>query len=161
MSIPVQIGNQIVPIPSVGQDPNWAQGIITAIQALANSLNFTFGPNDITPQGFLMQTNAATNVPITPLRFSSTAVLAAFIPYAVYRATSTNTEAEAGMLTLVCNPSLPTSSKWVVSRTFTGASSVQFTVSDSGQISYTSSLLPGSNFSGMIAFKASTLQQQY
>jgi hypothetical protein len=160
-TIDVQIGSQIVPIPAINADPNWAQGIITAIEALANSLNFTFGPNDVAPQEFIMQTNQGTNVVITPLAFAPQAVLAAYIYYAIYRTTTTNTEAESGLLTIVYNPSLATNSKWVVGRSFVGSSSVQFNVTDGGQVTYTSTLTPGSNFSGIITFKASTLQQTY
>lgn len=159
--INVQIGRQVISIPSVNDSPNWGQGIINAIQALAGALQFTFGPNDIPPQEFILQTNAATSVAITPLRFSVTQVRGAYVYYAIYRQTNSVSEAEIGVLETVYNPNGPTGQKWSFSRSYTGNSTVDFFIDDSGQITYSSALIAGSNFTGNILFKASVFDQSY
>lgn len=159
--IDLRIGRQVIPIPSINEDPNWASGIIKALQALTGALQFTFGNNDIPPQAWVFASNASTNVDIVPLRFSVNAVRGAYIYYAIYRQTDTNSEAEVGTLELVYNPNNATGSKWTMSRSYTGGSTVQFNVDDSGQVSYSTQLLPGANFTGNLVFKASALQQTY
>ena len=84
---------------------------------------------------------------------------AAFIRYTVYRSTSVTSGVESGTLYIVYNPEGSIGSKWEISRETVGAgASITFSVSDTGQIKFSTEALAGTNHSGLITFVAQSLQ---
>lgn len=160
-SISVVINGTTITLPNVNTDPNWAEGVVTFFQQVAIALQGVTGTWDIPPQSYTFISNINTAVPITQLSFPTSEVRSVEIIYSIIRTTNTNSEAETGKLYLVYNASATVGSKWEMSREFTGSSGVTFTVDDTGQISFSSTLLAGSGFSGNIVFQAKTLQQSY
>lgn len=161
MAFDVIIAGQVISLPSVDEDPNWAQGLVEFMQQVALALSSTIGTFDVVPQIYNMVSNTNTGVDIPSLSFSSAEVRSAIVTYSIFRSTDTNNEAETGILELIFNEDAATNSKWEMSRVFTGSSTVQFFVNDAGQISFSSDALVGSNYAGNIVFKASVLQQNY
>lgn len=160
-SFDITIAGQVITFPGVNQDPNWAQAIVEFAQAVAEALEATVGTYDVVPQIYTMTANSNSNVDIPALSFPTGQVQATNVRYSIFRQTTTNSEAETGTLQLVYNPNGGVGEKWEMSRSFVGSSTVSFAVDDSGQISFSSSALSGSDHIGRIAFSASSLQQSY
>lgn len=161
MAYDIIVNGQVISLPSIDQDPNWAAGVVRAFQAIAEALNASVGPYDLVPQEYLMVSNANSNVAIPSLSFPIANVRSAQVSYAVFRKTDSASQAESGILELVYNAEASVGQKWQLSRTFTGSSTVTFTVDDVGQISFSSVTLAGTNYIGNIVFSATTLLQSY
>jgi len=155
------VNGQVIEIPATNADPNWAQGIVQALEQLALAVNASIGTFDVAPQRYNMVANVNNDVNIPNLAFSSDVVRSAVVTYSIFRATDSANEAETGTLELIYNGDASPGSKWEMSRTFTGSSTVTFMVDDNGQISFSSELLAGSDYQGNIVFKGSALQQEY
>lgn len=106
-----------------------------------------------------MTSNANTNVSLPSLAFPTSNVRGATISYTVYRHTTTTTVAEDGTLVIVYNPNGPLGNKWEISNEHTGQGQVTFTITDQGQIQFTSVLLSGINHTGFIGYTAKALLQ--
>lgn len=161
MAIPLIIKGTTIEIPSSGQAPNWAPGIIAALRALTDAVNSVTGTYDIAPQTQNIDANNSSNdVPITNLAFPITEVRAATIFYSVYRKTEDSGPpdgeevAEGGMINIVYNDSNPVSNKWEITRDYAGNARITFEISDIGQFSFSTTALTGINHTGIITFRA-------
>lgn len=157
----ITIGSTVITLPDVNDDPNWAEGMVEAFQAIADALQQTVGTFDIVPQTYTMVSNVNTDVDISALSFPTASVRGATIRYTIHRSTSTNVEAEYGLLNIVYNENNSTGQKWEMSREFVGSSTVSFDISDDGQILFSSSSLAGTGHTGTISFSASSLETSY
>jgi len=157
MSIPITIGGIIINFPSSGQSPNWAPAVIQFAQAVESVLSGISGQFDIAPQIYVMSSNANSNVDIPNLSFPTTNVRGAFIKYAVFRQTDSNTVSETGNIIINYNPDNPVSNKWNITRDYDGDALVTFSVTDVGQVQFSSALLAGSNHQGGITYSAQAL----
>lgn len=146
--------------PDSGTSPNWAPAVIQFAQAVADALSLLVGTADVTPQNFTIDSfNPVTNQDLPNLQFSTSIVRAAFIRYSVYRNTSTTTVAESGIMIIVYNPANPTNNKWELIRDFTGDAQIDFNITDTGQVQFTTQTLGGLSHNGKIAFAAQALLQ--
>lgn len=161
MSYRVTIQGQNISLPSVSADPNWAAGQVAFNQAVASALQFAVGTYDIAPNTYSMVANSNTGVSIPGLSFPVSQIRSFFLFYNVYRTTSTNNEGETGIIIANYNANNSTGSKWEWNQQKVGSSTVTFAVSDTGQVSFTSSTLSGSNHSGEIGYYAKVIQQSY
>ena len=159
MSIPIQIQNTLINFPSSGESPNWAQAIIDFAQAVELALASVVGPYDTPPQVYTMVSNVNTLVALPNLNFPTTAVRSAFIRYAVYRTTSTNTAYEAGSITIVYNATNPIGNKWEITNDHIGNGLITFIIADTGQMEFSTTALPGSSHSGRITYVAQAVLQ--
>lgn len=159
MSFTITIAGNPIEFPSDSQAADWAPPIIQFAQAVEAALSGISGPGDISPQVFTMSANANTNVEVTGLQFSNAVVRGANIRYAVHRATSLIEVDEEGNLTIVYNPTNAPGMVWELIRSYTGDAQVTFTIADTGQISFSSTLLTGTSHIGEISFAASALTQ--
>lgn len=120
------------------------------------------GPYDIPPQIFTMTSNVNTNVPLPGLSFPTSNVQGALIQYTVFEQTTTispTTVSEFGTIQLDYNPNGSTGNKWSISREYTssGPSYVTFSITDTGQVQFSSTAIPGATFTGTIGFTAKAL----
>jgi hypothetical protein len=150
-----------VTIPTSGGSPNWASGIVSALEALTNAVNAVTGTYDVAPQTQNIDANnGSSNVALTNLVFPPSEVRAATIFYSVYRITEDSGAnddqevAEGGMLNIVYNASNPVSNKWEVTRDYAGDASITFSVTDTGQVQFTTTSLTGINHTGIVSFRA-------
>lgn len=79
----------------------------------------------------------------------------------MYRNTSLNTAVEGGTINIVYNPAGPTGNKWQIDRKYLGDASIDFNVTDTGQIQFSTSALSGTSHTGLITFSAQALLQSY
>ena len=162
MTVQVIIKDTPINIPVSGESPNWAPAITQAIQELADAVNSVGSAYDVSLQTLRIdQYPSATNIIIENLYFSPTHVLSSQIFYAVKRSTETEgssaaqSVAEEGLLEIVYNPDNPTSNKWEIVRTFSGDGKISFSITDLGQIRFsTSAMDSGIDHKGTISFRA-------
>lgn len=156
----INIQGTIIDFPDSGSSPNWAQAVIEFAQAVESSLSGLAGPFDVSPQTLNIDAqNPGTNVDITNLTFPTSEVRSAFIRYAVYRSTTTNSAYESGSLEVVYNPNGPVNQKWEVVREYVGDGSITFSMTDVGQIRFSTSALAGLNHTGVITYTAQAILQ--
>jgi hypothetical protein len=154
------INGTAIDFPDSGTDPNWAEAVIQFATQTQNALEKIGLPSDVSPQTLIISAdNPGTNVPISSLAFSILTVRAVFVKYAVYRTTSTSTVYEAGELVAVYNPNGSLGSLWELQREFVGNADITFTMTDAGQIEFSTTALSGLNHYGILSFSASTLTQ--
>lgn len=159
MAPTITIQGTIIDFPDSAQSPNWADPIIQFAQAVEAALETVAGPFDIAPQLYLMVSNVNTDVSLTNLSFPTSNVRGARITYTVFRTTTTNTVAEEGNIDIVYNPDGPTGNKWEISREKTGDALVTFSITDTGQVQFSSTVLAGLNHQGNIGYTAKALLQ--
>jgi hypothetical protein len=106
-----------------------------------------------------MISNANTNLPLNALAFPTASIRSALIRYSIYRTTNTNTAYEAGQIMIVYNTNGTPSNFWELIQYKEGNGQVTFSITDTGQIEFSSVALSGLNHAGTISFAAQTLLQ--
>lgn len=161
MAIQLTIKGTVVEIPSSGASPNWAPGIIEALQALTDAVNSVTGTYDIAPQvQNIDANNNSTNVTIANLAFPPSEVRSATVFYSVYRMTEDSGPpdgqevAEGGSIVIVYNASNPANNKWEIAQYKAGEANITFDITDLGQFRFTTSPLSGINHVGSLSFRA-------
>lgn len=143
--------------PDTGNSPVWSDAVIQFAQTVAQTLNGIVGPFDIEPQIYNMVANLNTNVAISNLQFPVSNVRSANIRYDVSRSTNSTSVYEAGNILIDYNPNNPIGNKWSISQDFIGNADITFAITDTGQFTFTTTTISGSNHVGQIAFAATTL----
>lgn len=166
MAIQINIQGNLIDIASSGQSPNWANGWIEFAQAVEQALSGLAGPFDIPPQVYEMIANVNTNVDLPNLVFPTSDVRSAEIAYAVYRQSDNpgvadNIKVESGIISIAYNPNNPVTNKWNISQTSNDPNDtgVSFSITDVGQVQFSSTLQAGSNYEGRITYQAKALLQ--
>lgn len=152
-----------IDLPNSGSSPNWSPAVIEAFQAIADAVNVFTGSFDVAPQTKNIDIyNASSNIDIDNLVFPPTDVRAVTIYYTVYRKTVETTlgagngmeVAESGSLECVFNNSRIPNLKWEIGRMGQGNAFIDFSMTDLGQIQFTTTALTGINHTGIIAYRA-------
>jgi len=157
----ITIKGTTIDLPTSGSSPNWAPAIIESIEALADAVNSVAATYDVPPQAQNIDANnSATNVDLNNLSFPSSDVRAATVYYTVYRKTDNSGPpdgqelTEAGTLEINFNDSNPVTQKWEMVRLFQGEGQVSFSITDLGQIQFSTTALTGINHTGIISYRA-------
>lgn len=134
--------------------------MIQFAQEVEKALSGVVGEFDIAPQSLnIDSSNPGTNVDILALNFPPSSVQSAFIRYSVSRTTSLTSGVETGTLMIVYNGNGSIGNKWEMARESVGpGADIDFSISDSGQVAYTTQTLAGTNHSGTITFSAQALK---
>lgn len=164
MSIPIVISGQVIDFPESSASPNWAPAIIAFAEAVETALNGLSGSFDVPPSTFDIDgaafnpTGSAVDLP--NLSFSTSAVRGAYIRLAVGRTTDDTSAYETTLIITVYNPDGDVGSKWEFSRTTIGDGMIDFSISDAGQVSFTTAALTGtaSSHLGLITYSATAMQ---
>lgn len=160
MSYTVVINGTPITLPSSGQSPNWSEGLIEFTQAVESALSGLVGGSDVAPQVMTIDSyNPGTNISITNLTFSTSAVRGVFIKYSVQRDTSSANAYESGTLTGIYNPNNSVGNKWEVARQYVGEGSIAFNITDTGSVQFTTSTLAGTSHVGKLSYSAAALLQ--
>ena len=150
-------------IPASGASPSWAQAIIDAFTVTADAVNVFAGTYDVAPQTKNIDIyNSSSNIDINNLVFPQPDVRAVTVFYSVYRKTNETTlgaldnkeVTEAGTLELAYNASRGVGLKWEVVRSGLGNASINFNVTDLGQVQFTTTALTGISHTGIISYRA-------
>lgn len=150
-----------IDFPSSGASPNWAPAIIEAVEALSEAVNAVTATFDVPPQvQNIDANNSSNNVNITNLNFPATDVRAATIYYSVHRQTQNSGPpdgqevTEAGQLEISYNASRPITQKWELVRSGQSDAMIDFNITDTGQIQFSTSPLTGITHTGIISYRA-------
>lgn len=159
MSVPINIQGTIIQFPSSSASPNWAPEVIKFAQAVEGALAGVAGAFDVPPQTFdISASNPGTNVVIGPLNFPTSSVRSAFITYAVYRTADTPTTvvSETGNIIVLYDTSAGT---WLLEQDFIGDGQITFIISNTGQMSYSTTQIGTINHTGTLTFSAKAVLQ--
>lgn len=161
MSIQLVINGTSYNYPIDGENPNWSEATDWA-EAVTTALGTLLAPGDILETTFTINNNVAVLTNINGLLFDPGTVRAANIDYAIYRTSSTNPsgQAENGTIFLVFDDSATAGSKWQLSQRSEGTNAgVSFSITDGGQVQYTSNDIGSTGYVGSIKFRARTLSK--
>ena len=152
------IGGQIINMPSTGQSPVWSDAIIQFAEAVEQVLSGVSGAFDISPQNYNMVADINTDVDIPGLQFPPANVRGANIRYSIYRTTDSGTDyTESGNILINYNSDATSTHKWEISREFIGDGRITFSITDTGQVQFSTTTISGSNHIGQIMFAAQSL----
>lgn len=144
-----------VAFPDSGSSPNWSGAVIQAMQLISEALAISSGPFDIPPQNYVMTANVNSNVDIPNLSFPVTDVSGAIVFYTVGRHTDSVAVSQTGFLLLNYDSSRGVGLKWQVMDQFTNSGAqITFSMTDVGQVQFSTTSISGSNFVGHIQFRA-------
>lgn len=161
MSKTINIQGTIIEFPESGTSPDWAEAVDQFAEAVETALAGVVGPYDVSPQ--VMTINGptynptASSIDIPNLAFSTIAVRAAKIEIAVYRETTTSEVSENNTILIVYNDSNTPGTKWELSRETVGDASIDFTITDTGEVQFTTTSIGGINHIGVISYSAKAL----
>jgi len=162
MPVTLIVNNIPYEYPIPGDSPGWGQGATGWAEEVTAVLTDLLGPNDIPETTFSIGNAVGTATSINGLVFNTGQVRAAFINYTVYRTSTSNPSgfSEAGELILVYDNLASAGNKWSITQgPVNGNSGIIFSVTDSGQVQYTSSDIGTLGYSAVIHFAAQTLGQ--
>jgi len=160
MSVKITIQGTVIDFPASADSPNWAPAVTLFAQLTADALSTAVGTFDVSPQVLnIDSSNPISNASVPNLTFSTSDVRAAFIRYSVSRQTSTTTVVECGEIRVVYNANGPVSNKWEIDQNRTGNANISFSITDNGQVQYSTTALGGINHVGRLTYEARALQQ--
>lgn len=152
----ITISGTVIEFPDSGESPNWAPAIIEFAQAVEGALSGLAGSFDVQPQTFVIDSfNPGSNIDIPNLNFPSSDVRAANIRYTVHRETDTVEANETGMIWIVYNN---TNGNWDISQESADNGQIDFNITNTGQVQFTTITLAGLNHTGFITFAAQSLE---
>lgn len=134
----------------------WGEDLHDLLVALTTIANNTFSTGDIAKTNFTVANNQAVAADITGLSFDTAIVRSATITYSAYRSTNINEVSEHGQLFITYKS---TAATWEIVRFAAGDAELQFTITSSGQLQYTSSNLAGTSYNSLLKFEAKAYLQ--
>ena len=161
MSTTLIVNQQPFEYPDPGESPGWGQPASDWAGEVTLVLNDLLGPNDITQTTFAIQNNQSISN-VVGLVFNTGQVRSSTIDYTIYRVSSTTTSGsvEAGTIRIVYDNNAATGSKWIMGvYDRVGDAGVVFSITDAGQIQYTSTDIGSISYSGVMHFRAKSLGQ--
>jgi hypothetical protein len=153
---PVVINGSTFYIPVAGQNPQWGDDLHDTVVALATVAGAINPPGTITPTSFTLANNVASAANITGASFDVSLIQSFELSYSIFRSTSSNEGAQTGKLTGTFKRMANT---WDMANEFNGTAGIVFSITNVGQIQYTSSNLAGSSYAGIIKFSATAILQ--
>lgn len=154
MSIPLSVNNTVFNYPTAGDPKGWGEEATAWATEVSLVLNDLKGPNDVLQSTSLILNNQSVMTDIIRLLFDPSSVRTAEISYNIVRSTNDESKNESGVITITYDAKL---GLFGISQESDGDSGVVFDVTNLGQVQYSSNLLNGLNYSGIITFRAKTL----
>lgn len=157
MSISIVIQGTTYNIPEQGQSPPWGEDLSNILQAITTSLNSVVGPSDVLTTNFTIANNQSSVANVTGLAFDVSTVRSAIISYSLYRSSAAPSEfSECGQIMITYKS---VANSWELTQFLTGSSGVVFTITNAGQVQYTSTNLSGGSYVGKMKFSARSFLQ--
>lgn len=154
------VNNNTFAYPVPGDEPGWGEGATGWAEEVTTVLQGLDNGNDILQTSFNIANNTSSASDVVGLIFNSATVRSAVVSYSIYRKTDTNELAEVGELDLIYKNGGTIGSKWSIGREFSGNDAgLLFTMTDTGQVQYTSTNVTGTNYSGTMHFSAKVTLQ--
>jgi len=144
--------------PTKGDEPGWGGDATDWSTEVTTVLGSLLAPDDIVQTSFDIANAQTASQDVTGLIFNSASARSAVIDYSIYRVSDAQVSGntETGQIHVVYDNNVG----WSMGITdIVGNSGVTFSITPAGQIQYQSTDIGNLNYSGVIKFKASTLQQ--
>lgn len=151
MARSITISGTTYSLPDQGDPGPWGDDLSDLIEALAEVANTFSGTGDILNTTFTVANNQSSAANVAGLSFDTGTVRSAIVTYSVYRSTTLSEKGEAGFLLLTY---MSTAANWVITRYSNDDSGLVFTVTDGGQVQYTSDNMSGASYTGTMRFSA-------
>lgn len=151
MSVQLTIGGVVYDFPVEGTDPSWGENVTDAVTAIVDVLNNLGGTGDILTTSFNTANNVSSPTNVTALSFDTSQIRSAVITYSSYRKTSLSELSETGIILITYKSIAAT---WELAQYSVGDSGMVFTITNAGQVQYTSSNLSGTSYVGKLKFSA-------
>ena len=143
-------------LPVQGDSPPWGTDLTDLLNALIAVSNPSIGPADITTTSFTIANNVASPTNVSGAAFNTAIVRSAILSYSIYISTSINELCETGQIYLSYKS---TAGSWELAQNYSGSSGVIFSITSSGQLTYTSSNISGTSYVGKMKFNARAFLQ--
>lgn len=154
------VNNTPYEYPTSGDEPGWGGEATGWAEAVTDVLSDLLGPNDLLETAFNVANNQLVAADVTGLVLNAASVRAAEISYSIYRQTATSSVVESGKINVAYNNASPNPNKWEMNQgSVLGDAGVIFTITNSGQVQYTSSNITGASYTGTMKFRLKSLQQ--
>lgn len=153
------VNNTPYEYPTAGDEPGWGGEATGWAEAVTDVLSDLLGPNDLLETAFNVANNQLVAADVTGLILNAASVRAAEISYSIYRQAGATSVVESGKINVAYNNASPNPNKWEMNQgNVLGDAGVIFTITNSGQIQYTSTNMPGQTI-GTMKFRLKSLQQ--
>ena len=157
MPITLTVNNTPYEYPTPNDPKGWGEPATGWATEVTNLLADLKGPNDIVQTAYSIANNQTSPTSVIGLQFDAATVRYAIVDYTIYLATSTTEIAEGGQIHLLYKNVANT---WLIEVDRQGdASGVVFSITNGGQLQYTSANIGGLSYTGKIGFRAKTLNQ--
>jgi hypothetical protein len=143
-------------LPQQNDEAPWGENLSELIEALVTAVDSINGDGDILDTEISIANNQSSVASVTGLTFDVGTVRSAVVTYSVYRSTTLSEKGECGILLLTY---LSTANAWNISRYSNDDSGIVFTVTDAGQVQYTTDNMSGASYTGTLTFKADAFVQ--
>ena len=160
MSVTLTVNNTPFAYPSSGDEPGWGGQATGWAEEVTLVLGNLLGPSDILETAFNIANNQTTVTDVTGLTFDSGSVRSSVVQYSVYRISDSNPSgnAETGEMHLIYDGSAAT--PWSIAiGGVVGNAGINFSITNTGQVQYTSTDIGSSNYQGLIKFNAKAISQ--
>ena len=157
--IQLTVAGQVYNYPSENDSPNWGEEATAWAQGVTDALTAVFGPYDIPETIATIANNQTSPTNVIGLSFDTTKVRGAIVTYTVYRVSTGSGAMETGETGTMYLTYLNNTNTWNMAVVGGSFANVQFSITVNGQVQYTSSNFTGSSYSGVMHFKAESLQQ--
>lgn len=155
-TVELEVNNKQFLYPNAGENPGWGEDATAWAEEVTEVLNSLAGPDDI------LQTTVSINNNVGPtpsnvagLLFNTATVRSARIDYNIYRTLNAASElAETGIVQIVYKSIAGT---WELSQEATGNAGVSFTITNAGQVQYTSTNMGVGTHVGTLNFESSVV----
>lgn len=155
MATNLTVNNNVYAYPEPGDEPGWGADATGWAEEVTTVLTSLQGADDIPETTFNIANNQSSLATVTGLDFNPATVRSAVIDYSIYRTTNSTELAEKGTLELVYKNGGTVTEKWSIGRVFFGDDAgVEFSMTDAGQMEYTSTNVSGTGYVGEMKFEA-------
>ena len=150
------VGTESFDFPLEGENAGYGESVSDWAQAVTDSLTTVLQPNDIVRTSASILNNVLIATPVAGFLFDSSEVVSINAEFTVTRTT------DFPAVTLVQSGIIEGNydgSTWIITIRSVRDAGVLFDITNSGQVTYTSSLMTGTNYSGEILFKAKVFNE--
>lgn len=161
MAIVLTVNGTSYEFPENNDDPNWAQDVTAWAEAVSDSVTDLLAASDLIVGSESINNNAAVAVSLTDLVFSPSTIRGAHISYTVYRASTDQISGniETGIIYLMYDTDADPGSKWIMGQTRIGNAGILFSVTDFGQVQYTTTDIDSIGYVGKITYSVKLFTQ--
>lgn len=151
MSTDLIVEGNVYTFPDQGAVPPWGADVAAWAAAVTETLAGINSIGDILARSATIGNNTSSVADVNGLIFDGVSVRGARILYSIYRTSSAivTPKVEGGVLDIEFD-----GTNWTISRESSADTGIVFTITNNGQVQYTSSSIPGTSYSGKMSYRA-------